>query len=86
MCLTAIINARIVLLVRFVIFVYIYTADILGIESFGDVLDYVQADSLKQRLSSCKKEHEVLMHEVQKMLDEYHDDGKDPNPMALWFL
>lgn len=54
----------------------------MGVSSIDDVLDYVQADALKQRLQSCKKEHELLMREVQKMLDEYHDDGKDPNPMA----
>ena len=54
----------------------------MGVSSIDDVLEYVQADPLKQRLNSCKKEHEELMHEVQKMLDEYHDDGKEPNPMA----
>ena len=54
----------------------------MGVSSIDDVLEYVQADPLRQRLSSCKKEHEELMHEVQKMLDEYHDDGKEPNPMA----
>ena len=54
----------------------------MGVSSINDVLEYVQADSLRQRLDNCKKGHEVLMHEVQKMLDEYHDDGKEPNPMA----
>lgn len=54
----------------------------MGVSSIDDVLEYVQEDSMKRRLESCKKEHEVLMREVQKMLDEYRDDGKDPNPMA----
>lgn len=54
----------------------------MGVASIDDVLEYVKADSLKQRLSSCKKEHEVLKEEVQEMLDQYHDDGKEPNPMA----
>ena len=27
-------------------------------------------------------EHEVLKNEVQTLLDKYHDDGKDPNPIA----
>ena len=54
----------------------------MGVSSIDDVLEYVQAEPLKKRLNSCKKEHEELMHEVQKMLDEYHDDGKEPNPMA----
>ena len=30
----------------------------------------------------CKKEHDVIKQEIQKLLDEYHDDGKDPNPIA----
>ena len=54
----------------------------MAVLSIDDVLEYVQAEPLKKRLNSCKKEHEELMHEVQKMLDEYHDDGKEPNPMA----
>ena len=54
----------------------------MGVSSIDDVLEYVRAEPLKQRLNNCKKEHEELMHEVQKMLDEYHDDGKEPNPMA----
>jgi len=54
----------------------------MGISSIDDVIDYVNANMLKQRLNVCKTEHEKLGDEIQKLLDKYHDDGKDPNPMA----
>lgn len=54
----------------------------MGISSIDDVLDYVHAEKLKQRLTKCKKEHETLEQELQTLLDRYHDDGKEPNPMA----
>ena len=47
-----------------------------------DVLDYVQADRLKNRLTSCKAEHRKLEREIRSQLDRFHDDGKAPNPMA----
>ena len=54
----------------------------MGVSSIDDVLDYVQADRLKNRLTSCKAEHRKLEREIRLQLDRYHDDGKAPNPMA----
>ena len=54
----------------------------MGVASIDDVLDYVSSTELKQLLSACKAEHEKLDTELQKLLDRFHDDGKDPNPMA----
>ena len=54
----------------------------MGVSSIKDVLDYVHAKELKDRLDECKTEHEALEEELQTLLDRYHDDGKDPNPMA----
>ena len=54
----------------------------MGISSIDDVLDYVSADALKQCLSDCKSQHEKLENEIQDLLNSYHDDGKEPNPMA----
>jgi len=54
----------------------------MGVASIDDVLDYVSSKELKQLLSDCKAEHEKLDTELQKLLDRFHDDGKDPNPMA----
>jgi len=54
----------------------------MGVSSIGDVIDYVHSDSLRHCLSNCKSEHEKLGHEIKELLDRYHDDGKEPNPMA----
>ena len=54
----------------------------MGVASIDDVLPHVQGDKLKERLSSCKSDHEELKEKLQKLLDVYHDDGKEPNPMA----
>lgn len=54
----------------------------MGVASIDDVLEYVRADRLKNYLTGCKNEHEELRMEIQKLLDQYHDDGKEPNPIA----
>ena len=54
----------------------------MGISSIEDVLDYVKSEQLKQSLSDCKREHEKLNEELQELLNRYHDDGKEPNPIA----
>lgn len=54
----------------------------MGVSSIDDVLGYVDDDKLEDALSRCKEKHVVLQDEVQKMLNEYHDDGKDPSVMA----
>lgn len=54
----------------------------MGVTSINDVLDDVENRQLKESLQACRDEHERLQDETQKLLDQYHDDGKDPNPMA----
>jgi len=54
----------------------------MGVSSIDDVLGYVHAEDFKNRLSGCKKEHEKLNREIQEQLDAFHDEGKDPNPVA----
>ena len=54
----------------------------MGIGSINDVLNYTQNDTLKQRLTNCKMQHEELNSEIEELLDKYKDDGKEPNPMA----
>ncbi len=54
----------------------------MGVASIDDVLDQVHSEPLERRLTECKKEHEKLEREIQGLLDKYHDDGKDPNPIA----
>ena len=54
----------------------------MGVASIDEVLDNVHSDALRQYLVDCKREHEKLKEEVQRLLDKYHDDGKEPNPIA----
>lgn len=54
----------------------------MGISSLDEVLKYVYSEELKHALSKCKAEHEKLEREIQELLSRYHDEGKEPNPMA----
>ena len=54
----------------------------MGIASIDDVLDYVKSQKLKDFLIDCKNEHVTLDREIGEELNRFHDDGKDPNPMA----
>lgn len=39
-------------------------------------------EKLKKLLETCKEGHEKLKEEIQNKLEQCHDTGKDPNPMA----
>ena len=54
----------------------------MGVASIDDVLGSVHSDSLRQYLNNCKDEHAKLGSEIQNELGRYHDDGKNPNPIA----
>lgn len=54
----------------------------MGVASIEDVFDHIQSQDFKEYLNSCKDEHEKLGDEIQKLLDKYEDDGKEPNPIA----
>ncbi len=54
----------------------------MGVSSIDDVLDNVKDQAFKQLLIQCKDNHETLKTEIQTLLDQYHDDGKNPNPIA----
>ena len=54
----------------------------MGTASIADVLDKVRNKKLKEMLENCKEQHQKLQEELEGLLDEFHDDGKEPNPMA----
>lgn len=54
----------------------------MGIVSIDDVLEYVYSDRMKKRLTDCKEEHQNLDRELQKLLNQYQDDGKEPDLLA----
>ena len=54
----------------------------MGITSIKDVQDYVHSEKMSQLLSKCLSEHEKLDKEIQAQLSRFHDEGKEPNPIA----
>lgn len=54
----------------------------IGITSVDEVIDKARNQRLKQCLSEYKKDHEQLKEEMQGLLEDYHDDGKEPPQMA----
>lgn len=54
----------------------------MGVKAIDDVLDRVKSNDLKQLLNACKDEHDKLDKELQQLLGQYEDEGKDPNFMA----
>lgn len=54
----------------------------MGIRSLTEVLDKVQASDLREILKNAKEEHEKLGDESHAILLKYHEDGKEPHPVA----
>ena len=54
----------------------------MGVASIDDVLEHVRSNDFRNHLNRCKREHDALKTEIQTLLDQYHDDGKNPNPIA----
>lgn len=54
----------------------------MGVGSIDEVLGQVRGGELRQCLIKCRNEHEKLAGEIQTLLAEYHDKGKEPSPVA----
>ena len=54
----------------------------MGISSIGDVLGYVSSHDMKRVLQDSSEEHDRLKADLQGLLGEYHDEGKEPAAMA----
>ena len=54
----------------------------MGVASIDEVLDSVADNRFQQRLRTCKQKHEELDRRIQALLDQYHDEGKNPDPIA----
>ncbi len=54
----------------------------MGITSIKDVMEEVESEDFRKKLSLCKEEHGKLQQEVEVLLDKYKDAGKNPNPIA----
>ena len=54
----------------------------MGTSSIEQVLSYVKSDDMRGKLDKCLDEHQGLDREIQNALSRYHDEGKEPNPIA----
>ncbi len=54
----------------------------MGVKSIEDVIGHVRTQELRECLSSCKAAHQKLAAEIEAALDRFHDDGKEPDPIA----
>ena len=54
----------------------------MGVSSIDEVLDHVKDAGFRKTLYNCKEKHEELDHELEGLLQRYHDEGKNPNPIA----
>ena len=51
----------------------------MGISSIDDVLNEIHDSKFKEILNTCKEEHKKIDEKIQTYLDQYHDEGKEPN-------
>ena len=54
----------------------------MGITSIDDVIGHVSSQDLRDKLDQCRRQHEELQLQIQEQLGKFHDEGKDPNPIA----
>ena len=53
----------------------------MGVDSIEDVVDHVKSSAFRGMLVECKHAHQKLQQEIDTLLEKYHDEGKDPNPL-----
>ena len=54
----------------------------MGVQSIDDLLPKAEDDRLKDTLSQSKQEHEKLGNQTHELLNEFHDEGKEPHPVS----
>ncbi len=54
----------------------------MGVSAISDVMSKTGSSDLKMALNRCKTEHEKLKTEINVLLNSYHDEGKEPSPVA----
>lgn len=54
----------------------------MGISAIDEVMEYAHSSEMRHYLMDSSKENEKLKNDLQKVLADYHDNGKEPNPIA----
>ncbi|MBQ2953704.1 MAG: hypothetical protein IJE07_09135 [Clostridia bacterium] len=54
----------------------------MGVASIESVVERIHSDRFRQVLVDSRQRHDELDREIRRHLDRFHDDGKEPAPMA----
>ena len=54
----------------------------MGIASMKEVVDKIQSPAFRQILVEIRHQHDEMDREIQQLLEQYQEEGKEPNPMA----
>lgn len=54
----------------------------MGIESIDEILEFVSDHSLKECLMESRNDNLKMQGEIQVLLEQFHDEGKEPGVMA----
>ena len=54
----------------------------MGIAAIDEVKDHVGNYEFRMSLNDYQREYAQLQNEMRELLHTYHDEGKDPNPIA----
>lgn len=54
----------------------------MGISAIDEVKDHAKNLDLQEKLDNYQREYAQLQNEIQGILHEYRDEGKEPNPIA----
>jgi len=60
----------------------------MGVESINEVIDNVKSEELRNILEKYLKDNKSLGDKTHQYLNQFHDSGKEPNPIAKtmsWF-
>jgi len=60
----------------------------MGVESINEVIDNVESEELRNILEKYLKDNKSLGDKTHQYLNQFHDSGKEPNPIAKtmsWF-
>ncbi len=54
----------------------------MGISALDEVMGYAHSSDMRKYLQDSTKENQRLQTDLQDVLADYHDNGKEPNPIA----
>lgn len=54
----------------------------MGISAIDEVMEYAHSDEMRTYLQDSSKENQKLQDDLQEVLADYHDNGKEPSAIA----